>query len=74
LGYWSDGFTKKVILPPSFSVLQYSNTPLPQRRIYDILGGANNMPAPKYKRILAKLSGETLMGDQSFGINPEMIN
>ncbi len=32
------------------------------------------MPAPKYKRILAKLSGETLMGDQSFGINPEMIN
>jgi uridylate kinase len=32
------------------------------------------MPAPKYKRILAKLSGEALMGDQSFGINPEMIN
>lgn len=32
------------------------------------------MPAPKYKRILAKLSGETLMGDQNFGINPEMIN
>jgi uridylate kinase len=32
------------------------------------------MPAPKYKRILVKLSGEALMGDQSFGINPEMIN
>jgi len=32
------------------------------------------MPSPKYKRILAKLSGETLMGDQSFGINPEMIS
>ena len=32
------------------------------------------MPAPKYKKILAKLSGEALMGDQSFGINPEMIN
>jgi uridylate kinase len=32
------------------------------------------MPAPKYKRILVKLSGEALMGDQSFGISPEMIN
>ena len=32
------------------------------------------MPAPKYKRILVKLSGEALMGDQSFGINPEMID
>ena len=32
------------------------------------------MPAPKYKRILVKLSGEALMGDQSYGISPEMIN
>ncbi|MBW1743604.1 MAG: UMP kinase [Deltaproteobacteria bacterium] len=32
------------------------------------------MPAPNYKRILVKLSGEALMGDQSFGISPEMIN
>jgi uridylate kinase len=32
------------------------------------------MPAPKYKRILVKLSGEALMGDQSFGISPEMID
>jgi uridylate kinase len=32
------------------------------------------MPAPKYKRILVKLSGEALMGGQSFGISPEMIN
>jgi uridylate kinase len=31
------------------------------------------MPAAKYKRILLKLSGEALMGDQSFGISPEMI-
>jgi uridylate kinase len=28
---------------------------------------------PKYKRILLKLSGEALMGDQSFGISPDMI-
>jgi uridylate kinase len=28
---------------------------------------------PKYKRILLKLSGEALMGDQNFGISPEMI-
>ena len=32
------------------------------------------MPAPKYKRVLVKLSGEALMGDRSFGISPEMLN
>lgn len=32
------------------------------------------MPSPKYKRILIKLSGEALMGNQSFGISREMIN
>ena len=32
------------------------------------------MPTPKYKRVLVKLSGETLMGDQSFGISPEMLS
>ena len=28
----------------------------------------------KYKRILLKLSGEALMGEESFGISPEMIS
>jgi len=28
---------------------------------------------PKYKRILLKLSGESLMGDKSFGMDPVMI-
>ena len=28
----------------------------------------------KYKRILLKISGEVLSGDQSFGINPQMIS
>lgn len=32
------------------------------------------MPTPKYKRVLVKLSGEALMGDQSFGISPEMLS
>lgn len=31
------------------------------------------MEAPKYKRILLKLSGEALMGEQGFGIAPEML-
>ena len=31
------------------------------------------MDHPKYKRILLKLSGEALMGDQSFGISPDML-
>ncbi len=29
---------------------------------------------PVYKRILLKLSGESLMGDNSFGIDPAMVN
>jgi uridylate kinase len=28
---------------------------------------------PKYKRVLLKLSGEALMGDQSFGIHPHVV-
>ena len=28
----------------------------------------------KYKRILLKLSGEALMGNDAFGVNPEIIN
>ncbi len=31
------------------------------------------MTLPRYKRILLKLSGEALMGDQSFGISPDLI-
>ena len=31
------------------------------------------MNDPAYKRVLLKLSGEALMGDQSFGISPEML-
>ena len=31
------------------------------------------MPQPQYKRILLKLSGEALMGEQEFGIDPVMI-
>lgn len=31
------------------------------------------MHTPLYKRILLKLSGEALMGDQGFGISPDML-
>jgi uridylate kinase len=31
------------------------------------------MPKPSYKRVLLKLSGEVLMGDQDFGIDPEFV-
>lgn len=31
------------------------------------------MAEPKFKRILLKLSGEALMGDQTFGISPDML-
>ncbi|MGE0201244.1 MAG: UMP kinase [Candidatus Melainabacteria bacterium] len=32
------------------------------------------MKPPQYRRILLKLSGEALMGDQGFGIKPEVID
>ena len=31
------------------------------------------MTKPRYKRVAVKLSGEALMGDQGFGISPEMM-
>jgi hypothetical protein len=31
------------------------------------------MPIPKIKRVLLKLSGEVLMGDQQFGIDPDFV-
>lgn len=32
------------------------------------------MSKPQYKRVLLKLSGEALMGDQSFGLKPEIVD
>ena len=34
---------------------------------------ASLMNPPRYKRILLKLSGEVLMGNQQFGIDPEFV-
>ena len=31
------------------------------------------MTNPRYKRVALKLSGEALMGDQGFGISPDMM-
>ena len=31
-------------------------------------------PRPRFKRVLLKLSGEALMGDDSFGIDPDVLN
>ena len=31
------------------------------------------MAAAKYKRVVLKLSGESLAGDQGFGINPAVV-
>ena len=32
------------------------------------------MSKPKFARILYKISGEALMGSQSFGIDPQMVS
>src|SRR5436853_2268158 len=34
---------------------------------------ANKMANLKYKRVLLKLSGEALMGDKGFGIDPDVV-
>ncbi|MDT9106014.1 UMP kinase, partial [Escherichia coli] len=31
-------------------------------------------PKPMYRRILLKLSGEALMGDEGFGIDPKVLD
>ena len=46
----------------------------PQPKTPPADGEANPPSAPAYQRILLKLSGEALMGDDSFGINREMID
>ena len=30
-------------------------------------------PAPAYKRVMLKISGEALMGDQGFGLHPPTV-
>ncbi|MGH9202214.1 MAG: UMP kinase [Vicinamibacterales bacterium] len=35
---------------------------------------ASASPSPVYKRVLLKLSGEALMGEQQFGVDPEVVN
>jgi uridylate kinase len=32
-----------------------------------------NLAAHNYKRVLLKISGESLMGDRSYGIDPNMV-
>jgi uridylate kinase len=47
---------------------------LPSSDLPDSRSGRNKgEPTSKYKRILLKLSGEALMGDQGFGICPNML-
>ena len=38
------------------------------------LGVIRGMEAPKYKRVLLKISGEALAGDKKFGLNFDVIN
>ncbi|SMX34938.1 UMP kinase [Actibacterium lipolyticum] len=35
--------------------------------------GSDNQPTPAYKRVLLKISGEALMGDQGFGLHPPTV-
>lgn len=43
------------------------------KKMNNLVRRQNDMSKPKYKRIVLKLSGEALAGDQSFGINPPTI-
>ena len=51
--------------------------PLPRwrrQRIADYNHLSMSAPAPQYQRILLKLSGEALMGDQQFGVDPAITD
>jgi uridylate kinase len=37
-------------------------------------GETGTVPAPKYRRVLLKLSGEQLAGEQGFGIDPRVVD
>jgi uridylate kinase len=39
----------------------------------DLVQSGSSIEKPKFERVLIKLSGEALMGSQSFGIDPEML-
>lgn len=45
----------------------------PERGHFFIYWKESAMGKPKYKRILLKLSGEALMGDKQFGIDPNVL-
>lgn len=38
------------------------------------MSATDSGPTPRFKRILLKLSGEALMGDESFGIDPKVLD
>lgn len=40
----------------------------------DVSSPSSTKPATRFKRILLKISGEALMGDQGFGIHPDVVN
>lgn len=46
-----------------------------QLNLYDFIHTTKKikMSAPHYKRVMLKLSGESLMGEQQFGISPKML-
>jgi uridylate kinase len=33
----------------------------------------NETPPPRYRRVMLKISGEALMGDQGFGLHPPTV-
>ena len=33
----------------------------------------DDLPQPKYKRVMLKISGEALMGDQGYGLHPPTV-
>jgi uridylate kinase len=52
---------------------KYRTKPIPIRTFAAILIFKKNFMPVNYKRVLLKLSGESLMGDQGYGIAPDML-
>jgi uridylate kinase len=54
--------------PPTAAAPKVTAMPMPAREAPDLAG------APAYRRILLKLSGEALMGEDAYGINRQVID
>ena len=56
------------------TALQETPSAAQAEEVTDMSSTPHNKPEPKYKRVLLKMSGEVLMDERDFGIDPNMLD